>query len=142
VTGGKLTTYRRMAEEVVDRACRHLGRGGRCRTPTTPLGLTRPLGAETARAAAAARALQLPPEVGSRLVARFGDDWEDAVALLREDPSLGEEVVPDLPVRNVELLLARTREMAITDEDVLERRTRLTTMDRDATAGVTGSVGS
>jgi glycerol-3-phosphate dehydrogenase len=140
VTGGKLTTYRAMAEDVVDHLCRHLGRGGRCRTAAIPLGLTRPLGAELERATAAAGRLGLDPEAGARLVARYGDDWEEALTLVREDPWQGEEAVPGLPVRRLELHLARTREMALTEDDVLERRTRLATMDASAAAGLAGSV--
>jgi hypothetical protein len=37
--------------------------------------------------------------------------------------------VDGLPVLNIELELARSREMAITDEDVFVRRTRLTAFD-------------
>jgi glycerol-3-phosphate dehydrogenase len=140
VTGGKLTTYRAMAEEVVDRLSRHLGRGGRCRTTRIPLGLTRSLGAELERAAAAVGEVGLDPQTAARLVARYRDDWEVALALIREDGSLGEEVVPGLPVLRVELHLARTREMALTEEDILERRTRLRTMDEAAAARLAGSV--
>jgi len=62
-------------------------------------------------------------------VQRYGDDWREAVRMISQDPSLGEPVVDGLPVLNVELELARSREMAITDADVIVRRTRLTTRD-------------
>jgi glycerol-3-phosphate dehydrogenase len=52
---------------------------------------------------------------------------------MREDPSLAEPVVHELPVLAVEVELARTREMALTDQDVLVRRTRLATMDSSVT---------
>jgi glycerol-3-phosphate dehydrogenase len=126
VTGGKLTTFRAMAEDAVDRACRILGRGGECRTRTTPLGLTQPLEAALADARAAGA-----PE---RLVHRYGDDWRMAHALIGEDESLGEPVDPDAPVLAVERVLARTREMAMTDDDVDVRRTRLTTLGVRAAA--------
>jgi glycerol-3-phosphate dehydrogenase len=129
VTGGKLTTYRAMAEEVVDRVCRALGSGGRSRTAKIPLGLTRPLAEERARGAARARELGLPPAAGSRLVERYGDDWTEAAGAIADEPSLGEPVVPGLPVLRVEAIMARRRELALTEEDVLIRRTRLTTMD-------------
>ena len=58
---------------------------------------------------------------------RYGDDWPEAIRLIGQDPSLGEPAVGGLPVLNVELDLARSREMAITTEDVFVRRTRLTT---------------
>ncbi len=129
ITGGKLTTYRAMAEELVDRVARDLGAGGRCRTRELPLGLTRPLGKALDRAVVEGETAGLTPAAARRLVTRFGDDWEEAIRLIREEPSLGEPAVPGLPVLGVELHLARTREMALTDDDVLVRRTRLSTMD-------------
>ena len=73
--------------------------------------------------------LGLSPRAGARLVQRYGDDWREAVRMISEDRPLGEPVVDSLPVLNVELELARSREMAITGEDVFVRRTRLTTRD-------------
>ncbi len=70
---------------------------------------------------------------------RYGDDWREATRLISEDCSLGEPVVSALPVLGVELALARSREMALTDEDVFVRRTRLTT--RDASLGLIPSGG-
>lgn len=138
VTGGKLTTYRAMAESVVDRVCWELRRGGRCRTRSIPLGLTRPIKLERRRAADAVAALGLAPGAGSRLVERYGDDWEEALALVRADPALGEPVHDDLPVLRLEAHLARTREMALTQDDVWIRRTRLATMDDRTRSGLAG----
>jgi glycerol-3-phosphate dehydrogenase len=134
VTGGKLTTYRAMAEEVVDRACRLLGAGGACRTTRIPLGLTRPLAAERARANLESERLGLGPEAAGRMVERYGDDWGEAIRAIADDGSLGEPVIPGLPVLRVEMALARERELALSDEDVLIRRTRLSTMDGAAAA--------
>lgn len=130
ITGGKLTTYRAMAEELVDRTAARLGSRVGCRTLVIPLGMRGPLRLALDRAASAAEGLGLPPEAGRRLVYRYGDDWEEALGLVREEPSLGQPVVDGLPVLGVELEVARTREMAITEEDVLVRRTRLTTLDQ------------
>jgi glycerol-3-phosphate dehydrogenase len=134
VTGGKLTTYRAMAEDVVDLVCRRLRRGGRCRTRTLPLGLSGPMRPELERAAGDAAALGLPPATGHRLVERYGDDWREALAAIRDDAGLAEPAFPGLPVLRVEAHLARLREMALTDEDVWLRRTRLATMDGRASA--------
>jgi glycerol-3-phosphate dehydrogenase len=128
VTGGKLTTFRSMAEEVTDLASAHLRRGDACRTARLPLGLTAPLARATAEAERDAEKLGLPPGAGRRLVERYGDDWEEAAALIRQDASLGEPAAPGLPVLRVELELAKRREMALDEEDVLVRRTRLTSM--------------
>ncbi|MDQ4005897.1 MAG: glycerol-3-phosphate dehydrogenase/oxidase [Actinomycetota bacterium] len=132
VTGGKLTTYRRMAEQVVDRVCAVLASGERCRTRQLPLGLSRPLGPELARAESVLGGLGMSPETGRRLVERYGDDWTAAVDLIRDEPNLGGPMVEGLPVLRVEALLATRREMAMTEDDVLVRRTRLATMDRAA----------
>ena len=64
------------------------------------------------------------------MVHRFGMDCMEAMDLIRRDPQLGEAVASGLPVLKVEEHLARTREMALTDEDVVYRRTRLATLDR------------
>ena len=128
VTGGKLTTYRSMAEEVTDIASDFLRRGGPCGTARLPLGLTGPLARATAEAELEAEKLGLLPGAGKRLVERYGDDWEEAAAMIHEDASLGEPAAPGLPVLRVELELARSREMAMTEEDVLVRRTRLALM--------------
>jgi len=129
ITGGKLTTYRVMAEGLVDRIAGRLGAAGRCRTRNIPLGLHGSAGHALHLATAEVARMGLPPRAGARLVRCYGDDWLDAVRRIGADRSLGEPVVPGLPVLNVELELARSREMAITAEDIFVRRTRLTTRD-------------
>ena len=134
ITGGKLTTYRAMAEDLVDRvaaALRDAGLGdaGPCRTRSIPLGLHGSPVAAVRLARAEVAGLGLPPRAAARLVQRYGDDWREAARLISEDRSLGEPVVDTLPVLGVEVALARSREMALTDEDVFVRRTRLTTRD-------------
>jgi glycerol-3-phosphate dehydrogenase len=129
ITGGKLTTYRAMAEDLVDRICAGLGLGGPCLTRSIPLGLHGPAGQAVRLATAEVARLGLAPGAGARLVQRYGDDWREAVRMIGREPGLGQPVADGLPVLNVELDLARSREMAITDEDVFVRRTRLTTRD-------------
>ncbi len=129
ITGGKLTTYRAMAEDLVDRVAADLGGAGPCRTRAIPLGLHGSPAAAVRLARAEVARLGLPPRAAARLVQRYGDDWREATRLIGEDASLGEPVVSPLPVLGVELALARRREMALTDEDVFVRRTRLTTRD-------------
>jgi glycerol-3-phosphate dehydrogenase len=118
-----------MAEDLVDRICAALGRGGPCLTRSIPLGLHGPAGQAVRLATAEVARLGLAPGAGARLVQRYGDDWREAVRMIGRDPGLGEPAADGLPVLNVELDLARSREMAITDEDVYVRRTRLTTRD-------------
>jgi glycerol-3-phosphate dehydrogenase len=127
ITGGKLTTYRAMAEDLVDRLAGTL-EAGPCRTRSIPLGLHGSAREALHLATAEVARLGLPARAGARLVQRYGDDWQGAVRLIRADRSLGEHVFAGLPVLNVEVELARSREMAITDADVFVRRTRLTAL--------------
>jgi glycerol-3-phosphate dehydrogenase len=138
ITGGKLTTYRAMAEDLVDRVADLGGVNGSgpCRTREIPLGLHGPAAAAVRLARDEVARLGLPPHTAARLVRRYGDDWRQAARLIAEDRSLGEPVAGGLPVLGVEVALARSREMALTDEDVYIRRTRLTTL------GLTPSTGS
>jgi glycerol-3-phosphate dehydrogenase len=126
ITGGKLTTYRAMAEDLVDRIAAALGDAGPGRTRSIPLGLHGSAAAALRLARAEVSRLGLPPWAGARLVQRYGDDWREAVRMISEDPSLGEPVMSTRPVLGVEVSLARSREMALTDQDVFVRRTRLT----------------
>ena len=144
ITGGKLTTYRAMAEDLVDRVAAVLGDAGPggagpCRTRDIALGLHGSPAAAVHLAGAEVARLGLPPRTAARLVQCYGDDWREAARLIGEDRSLGEPVVGTLPVLGVEVALARRREMALTDEDVYVRRTRLTT--RDASLRLTPSGG-
>jgi glycerol-3-phosphate dehydrogenase len=135
ITGGKLTTYRAMAEDLVDRVAAELGGAGPCRTREIPLGLHGPAAAAVRLARDEVARLGLPPRTAVRLVRRYGDDWRQAAQLIGEDLSLGEPVAGGLPVLGVEVALARSREMALTEEDVYVRRTRLTTLGLTPSAG-------
>jgi glycerol-3-phosphate dehydrogenase len=138
ITGGKLTTYRAMAEDLVDRVAADLGGlkgAGPCRTRDIPLGLHGAAAAAVRLARDEAGRLGLPPRTAVRLVQRYGDDWRQAARLIGEDLALGEPVADGLPVLGVEVALARSREMALTDEDIYVRRTRLTTLGLTPSAG-------
>ncbi len=108
IVGGKLTTYRQMAQDVVDRISRV-----RCATRTLPL-----VGAATP---AALRALDAP----ARLIRRYGSEAPAVAAMAGGDPSLLERIDPAVPVLPVELLFGLAHEGALTADDLLDRRTRL-----------------
>jgi len=116
ITGGKLTTYRRMAADTVDRVAARLGREGRSRTKHLPL-----LGAVGPS----------PPD--AHLARRFGSEAAEVLALVDDDPSLALPLVPGLPYRRAEAVHAVRHEMATTLDDVLSRRTRARLLARDAT---------
>jgi glycerol-3-phosphate dehydrogenase len=134
VTGGKLTTYREMAEDTVDAAVAVIAaagdplprRAGRSRTRR--LALRGAEGWEEARAA------------DSHLAERYGGEFGVLTAMVAADPALGEPLVPGLPYRRVEGLYAARYEMATTLDDVLSRRTRARLRARDATAAAAPAV--
>ncbi len=132
ITGGKLTTYRAMAEDLVDRVTDALGMRSVCRTREIPLGLTVALPEAIGRAEAEAPTVGLDAGAARRLVFRFGDDWTQALAMIREERSLAEPLVDGLPVLAVEARMAREREMALTQDDVMVRRTRIASLDEAA----------
>ncbi|HRE03607.1 MAG TPA: FAD-dependent oxidoreductase, partial [Ilumatobacteraceae bacterium] len=118
VAGGKLTTYRDMAEDTVDRVLKQLDRRARC--VTAKLGL---LGAEGYRE---------PAPEQRRLAHRYGTLRVELDALVATDPSLAEPLVPGLGYIRAEAVYAVRNEMALTLDDVLSRRTRARLADRDA----------
>ena len=117
VTGGKLTTYRRMSADAVDDVVELLGRGGKSRTKHLSLH-----GASGWNA----------PDLPAHLTSRFGGDARRVLALVREDPALGEPAIPGLDYWKAEVVYAARDEMAITLDDVLSRRTRARLLARDA----------
>jgi glycerol-3-phosphate dehydrogenase len=132
ITGGKLTTYRRMAVDAVDLVCARLGVGARSRTRSIPIGLARPLGGLARETAELAARLGLDPAVASHLVSVHGDRAPAVLALVAEDASLGAPLVAGLPWIAAEAVWAARHEMAVTLADVLERRTRLALVDPEA----------
>ena len=118
IAGGKLTTYRRMAERVVDLVCKRLGHRAACRSEEVPLP-----GGERSPEDVARRLPALPAGTAERLVRLHGADAETIVAR-------GVDNVPGLPgVLRAEIAHVLDTEMALTLEDLLERRTRLLLFD-------------
>ena len=130
VTGGKLTTYREMAEDAVDAAVAVLGGAGR----NTRRSGTRKLALRGAEGWSEAR------EVDPHLADRYGGESGVLAAMIAADPALAEPLVPGLPYRRVEALYAARYEMATTLDDVLSRRTRARLRARDATAAAADDV--
>lgn len=118
ITGGKLTTWRPMAAEVVDRIVERDRREAPCRTEEIPLGL--PIDPEDLPVA------QGVDEAGrAHLAARYGYAANDVIGFARSDPHLARPIVSDLPDRLAEVTMAVRHEQARTLGDVFLRRTRL-----------------
>ncbi len=133
ITGGKLTTWRRMAKLAVDRLVEREARAAPCRTHEIPLGqaiaaeeLPRVEGVgEEAYPALAARYGHGAKEVLA-LAGRNGDSRQSRVSPgFAERGELAQPIVPGLPDLLAEVLLAARREQARSIGDVLLRRTRL-----------------
>jgi glycerol-3-phosphate dehydrogenase len=123
ITGGKLTTWRRMAKQVVDRMVEREGREALCRTAEIPLGMS-----------ATDRDLEPPsglaeeglPDGWRRLVAfRYGHAARNVLEAAAERPGLAEPIVEGQPDLLAEAAIAARLEQARSVADVLLRRTRL-----------------
>lgn len=133
IAGGKLTTYRAMAEELVDRVVRDLIRldgrpaPGRCTTAEEPLpgGAARDLDLLRREALEAG----VSGETASHLVHSYGSEVPALLKLLVRDRSLGAQIVPGLPPIRAELTYSATRELVMTLEDFLVRRVHLSQLD-------------
>ncbi|WP_328404504.1 glycerol-3-phosphate dehydrogenase/oxidase [Streptomyces sp. NBC_00390] len=129
VVGGKLTTYRRMAQDALDAAVAAVGlAAGPCRTASLPL------------IGAAPPATLAGIDAPRRLVRRYGTEAPAVHALGLADPSLARPVVPGHPVTGAELVWAVRHEGALDESDVLDRRTRigLVPHDREAAHAAAG----
>ncbi len=113
VMGGKWTTYRKMAEDAVDRAV-EVG------------GLT----AGPSRSAAMALGPSAPEKAG--VLAVYGQEVVQLEEMLAERPELGEPLHPRLPYLKVQVVWAARREAALKVEDVMARRTRSLLLDAAA----------
>ena len=122
VTGGKLTTYRSMSSEVVDRVQLVLGVAvTRSRTAEEPL-----VGGDVgdiARAIVEATSLSGDGVVAERLVHAYGSAWREVWERAASNAALRTRVAPERPYLIAELAHAVEREMACTLGDLLIRRT-------------------
>ena len=137
ITGGKLTTYRAMATDVLAHARNELPKSGSAPTPThdawpsesTPL----PGGDIVSREAtmAEARTTARDAAVGERLALAYGSRWRNVWSYVQRDASMGHRLSDDLPYLLAEVAHAVERELAASLSDVLVRRTHVAFETRD-----------
>jgi glycerol-3-phosphate dehydrogenase len=118
ITGGKLTTWRRMAKMTVDRLVEREARDAPCRTQEIPLGAPAELDELPTVEG-------VPAESYAALAARYGHAANNVLALAAERGELAQPIVPGLPDLLAEAALAARSEQARSVGDVLLRRTRL-----------------
>ncbi|MDR1280723.1 MAG: glycerol-3-phosphate dehydrogenase/oxidase [Opitutaceae bacterium] len=127
ITGGKWTTYRRMAEDVINHVEKLAGLARRpCRTADMPVRGATGVGDECEAAA------------GSLAV--YGADATGVRALANSRPEWAERIHPALPYLRAEVIWHARQEMARTVEDVLARRTRALLIDARASIEAAGCV--
>ncbi len=113
ITGGKWTTYRKMAEETVNKAIE--------------VGHLSPAKCETKNVLIHGSAISKTNE-GSV----YGSDFTEIENLKKQEPQLAKELISGLPYTEAEVVWATRHEMARTIEDVLARRIRLLFLDAKA----------
>lgn len=122
VVGGKLTTYRRMAEDAVDAAAARLGVHHPSRTKALPL-----VGAADRKSLDAITA-------PARLVALYGTEAVIVQELQQQDPLFAQPLFEGTEITGAELFFAVRAEGASSVDDLLARRTRLALVPADADA--------
>ena len=112
ITGGKLTTWRRMAKLAVDRIVEREGRDAPCRTHEIPLGLS-------ATEEDLGTSAMISDDTRALLAHRYGHAARDVLALAAEDERLAQPISPDLPDLMAEVVIAVRKEQALSVTDVL-----------------------
>jgi glycerol-3-phosphate dehydrogenase len=133
ITGGKLTTYRRMARDAVDRVASDLGVTTKSRTRWIRLG-SRNVDALKAAVSRRTRRLGLSSEVGANLVRCYGDRALDVLDVAAQGDALGPLASDHQPIAAEAMYCAR-HEMTVTLSDLLSRRTRLALTDPSGGVG-------
>ncbi|MFN8039211.1 MAG: glycerol-3-phosphate dehydrogenase/oxidase [Acidimicrobiales bacterium] len=137
ITGGKLTTYRRMAADTVDAVVEDLGDlpvGVQRRSRTKHLPLRGAEGFAELHARAADLSSTLDRATVEHLLTRYGSDARTVLAMVERRPELAAPIVPGLPYLEAEVRYAARYEMARSVDDVLSRRTRARLLGRDDSA--------
>jgi glycerol-3-phosphate dehydrogenase len=129
IVGGKLTTYRIMARDVVDRVAARLheldGRPRAKRPPTDRQPLPGGEAAELNVLVESARARGAAEATARHLVANYGSEAAAVLNLVDRDRRLGENMIAGRPEIWAEVAYAVEREMAVRVQDVLVRRLHL-----------------
>lgn len=139
ITGGKLTTWRRMAEKVVDIAVRKLKTTGALKemrdyysvTETVELAGGAITGDSHKEALGAASEFDLNVSTVEHLIDTYAGNYRVICEMTGESSGLKRALTESLPNIEAEVPYAARHEMAITVADVLSRRTRVELLSRD-----------
>ncbi|MGH7522239.1 MAG: glycerol-3-phosphate dehydrogenase [Gemmatimonadales bacterium] len=146
IIGGKLTTYRVMARDVVDRVAARLheldGRPLAQRPPTDRIPLPGGEAAELEVLIEAARARGAAEATARHLVASYGSEAAAVLNLVDRERPLGDPIIAGRPEIWAEVSYAVEREMAVRVQDVLIRRLHLFYEAREQAHSIVGTVAS
>jgi glycerol-3-phosphate dehydrogenase len=120
IAGGKLTTYRKMAEHTVDEVLKQVGKKAACKTKRLRF------------VGATAKSSKKLDREALHLYQRFGSEVQTIQQLIAGDASLAEPLIVGLPYLRAEAIFAVRFEMARTLDDILSRRTRARIINRPA----------
>lgn len=140
IIGGKLTIYRKMAEDVVDVLAKRDGLSAACRTTDLILEGGADLDAAREEVRPRADALGLTPEQLQHLLSTYGNGTLHVLELIGEEPALAAPLVADLPVLSAEVVLACREEQLMTLTDWMVLRSHLAMLDRDHGRGCAAMV--
>jgi len=131
IAGGKFTTYRVMARDVIDAAAADLGAAGPSRTHQTPLLGAAGYAERVASVDRLAARSGLPTEQARRLLNRYGSCADDLLDLIAARPGLGQQLPGGAGYLAAEIAYACSHEGAVRLDDALARRTRIAIETRD-----------
>jgi glycerol-3-phosphate dehydrogenase len=131
IVGGKWTTYRKMGEEVIDKAAKIAG----LEVVASPTPELRLHGAPEMNAAP-----DMESGSAEEALSMYGADAALVTALTAQQPELGARLHPDLPYIGAEVVHAVRTEMARSVEDVLSRRTRALLLNARASLEIAPAV--
>ncbi len=126
IAGGKYTTYRVMSEDAVNEAINHM----RKIVPDSVTETLAIIGAEgysvlMNQIPRLAQKYEIHESSVEHLLNRYGSLIDEVLEPAQSNTELFQEVVPNLPYLNAEILYAVTHEGARSIDDVLSRRTRI-----------------
>jgi glycerol-3-phosphate dehydrogenase len=148
IAGGKLTAFRLIAEQVVDRIIGVLRRRGdtrrfaRSKTAVVPLPGGRSEPELLAAAAVSHDGHGLAPAVITHLADRCGSRLDEVMGFVVADAKLARPIVDGLPDPRAEVVQAVEHEWGLTLEDVLRRRTQVALLDGTSGGDVAADVAS
>ncbi len=140
IVGGKLTTYRRMAQDTVDVLSKRDGR--KLAHPTEALPLQGSTDWTIAKHSLQKKGatLGLATEIVEHLGHSYGSEANDILDLIANDPTLARRLIDDLPYIAAEVIYGCRAEMAMTPEDILARRTSIILEDKQRGLGIVDEV--